>query len=49
VHVIARRRSDAAWPKPVWGAAAPANYGPQVREKLIGAIRSGLQIVPVRD
>ena len=23
VHVIARRHSDAAWPKPVWGAAAP--------------------------
>ena len=22
VHVIARRHSDAAWPKPVWGAAA---------------------------
>ncbi len=23
VHVIARRHSDAAWPKPVWGAAPP--------------------------
>ncbi len=49
VHVIARRHSDAAWPKPVWGAAAPANYDPQLRETLIGAIRSGLQIAPVRD
>jgi diadenosine tetraphosphate (Ap4A) HIT family hydrolase len=49
VHVIARRKSDAAWPKPVWGAAAPATYDPHVRETLIGAIRSGLQIAPVRD
>ena len=23
VHVIARRTSDAAWPRPVWGAVAP--------------------------
>jgi diadenosine tetraphosphate (Ap4A) HIT family hydrolase len=26
VHVIARFRSDAAWPKPVWGAAPPRTY-----------------------
>ena len=26
VHVIARFRSDAAWPKPVWGAAPPRPY-----------------------
>jgi diadenosine tetraphosphate (Ap4A) HIT family hydrolase len=26
VHVIARRRSDAAWPKPVWGAVPPRTY-----------------------
>src|ERR1035437_9271408 len=25
VHVIARRHSDAAWPKPVWGAAPPSS------------------------
>ena len=23
VHVIARRHTDAAWPKPVWGVAPP--------------------------
>jgi diadenosine tetraphosphate (Ap4A) HIT family hydrolase len=49
VHVVARRRDDAAWPKPVWGAAPPKNYDPRVRETLIGAIRSGLQIASVRD
>jgi diadenosine tetraphosphate (Ap4A) HIT family hydrolase len=49
VHVVARRHGDAAWPKPVWGAAPPINYDSRVRETLIGAIRSGLQIAPVRD
>src|SRR5512135_58654 len=35
VHVIARRHSDKAWPKPVWGAAPPAAYAPKVRDGLI--------------
>jgi diadenosine tetraphosphate (Ap4A) HIT family hydrolase len=48
VHVIARRHSDAAWPKPVWGAAAPAAYIPAVRDGLIGALRRALQIAPAR-
>src|SRR5579871_551584 len=26
VHVIARRHADAAWPRPVWGAAPPTAY-----------------------
>jgi diadenosine tetraphosphate (Ap4A) HIT family hydrolase len=47
VHVIARRHSDAAWPKPVWGAAPSAAYNPAVRDGLIGAIRRGLQIKPL--
>ena len=48
VHVIARRRTDAAWPKPVWGAAAPAAYIPAVRDGLVGALRRALQIAPDR-
>jgi len=44
VHVIARRHSDKAWPKPVWGAASPTAYNPAVRAGLIGALRRGLQI-----
>ena len=44
VHVIARRHSDAAWPKPVWGVAPPAAYNLAVRDGLIGALRRGLQI-----
>ena len=44
VHVVARRHRDAAWPKPVWGAAPPAAYNAIVRDGLIGALRRGLQI-----
>jgi diadenosine tetraphosphate (Ap4A) HIT family hydrolase len=47
VHVIARRHSDAAWPKPVWGVAPPAAYNPTIRDGLIGALRRGLQIKQV--
>jgi len=44
VHVIARRHSDAAWPKPVWGAAPPATYDLVARDGFIGALRRALQI-----
>ena len=47
VHVIGRRHSDAAWPKPVWGAVQPIAYNAAVRDGLIGALRRGLQIAPV--
>lgn len=26
VHIVARRKSDAAWPEPVWGHAPPSPY-----------------------
>jgi diadenosine tetraphosphate (Ap4A) HIT family hydrolase len=44
VHVIARRHSDAAWPKPVWGAVPAAAYNTPVRDGLIGAIRRALKM-----
>jgi diadenosine tetraphosphate (Ap4A) HIT family hydrolase len=47
VHVIVRRRSDAAWPKPVWGAAPPAIYDAAVRDKLIAILRQSLKIAPI--
>ena len=49
VHVIARRHSDAAWPKPVWGVTPPAAYGPKVRDGLIGALQRALHVTRVRD
>ena len=38
VHVIARHKSDAAWPKPVWGAILPVAYRHQEAERLCGLI-----------
>ena len=34
VHVIARRRSDPAWPKPVWGLLPPQAYAPAELNRL---------------
>ena len=47
VHIIGRRHSDVAWPKPVWGAAAPTAYDPAVRDGFIGALRRALHVKPV--
>ena len=44
VHVVARRRDDAAWPQPVWGAAPPRVYEPAALAALIDAIRRELRI-----
>jgi diadenosine tetraphosphate (Ap4A) HIT family hydrolase len=46
VHVVARRLGDAAWPKPVWGAAPPLAYLPAARDALIGTVRRALRIGP---
>ena len=43
VHVIARRVGDAAWPKPVWGAAPPLPYPPGVAEALVERIAERLR------
>jgi diadenosine tetraphosphate (Ap4A) HIT family hydrolase len=48
LHVIARFRTDAAWPKPVWNVVPRRAYGASARDRLIAALRSGLQIGPVR-
>ena len=45
VHVVARRHSDAAWPKPVWGAVPPIAYDPMIRDGLIAALRTRLGVV----
>lgn len=34
VHVIARRRDDAAWPKPIWGVVAAAPYRQEEADRL---------------
>ena len=38
VHIIARRRDDPAWPKPVWGAAPPRAYEPAELEQFVARV-----------
>src|SRR2546423_12156095 len=28
IHIVARRKSDAAWPNPVWGRGEPVRHAP---------------------
>jgi diadenosine tetraphosphate (Ap4A) HIT family hydrolase len=39
VHVIARRASDAAWPRPVWGTIAPLAHDAEEVQNFISALR----------
>lgn len=39
VHIIARRTTDAAWPRPVWGVVPPLSHDAQEIEAFIGALR----------
>jgi diadenosine tetraphosphate (Ap4A) HIT family hydrolase len=39
VHVIARRKTDAAWPRPVWGAVPPVSHDPGELDNFTAAIR----------
>ena len=39
VHVIARRKTDAAWPRPVWGVAPPLGYDPAEMQAFKNALR----------
>jgi diadenosine tetraphosphate (Ap4A) HIT family hydrolase len=39
VHVVARRRDDPAWPRPVWGALPARPYEAAERDGLIRALR----------
>ncbi len=47
VHVIARSRSDPAWPKPVWGTAPPKDYSHAAQEQFLGLLRQEMQLAPV--
>ena len=42
VHVIARYRSDIAWPRPVWGAGNARSYAPEELIERINALRKAL-------
>jgi len=48
VHVIARFKTDAAWPKPVWGVVPAKPYEHAARERLVADLRRALQIAGPR-
>lgn len=39
VHIIARRRNDPAWPRPVWGAVPPLAYDQSALDAFTTALR----------
>ena len=39
VHIIARRGSDAAWPRPVWGVMPPLEHDAEEVQHFISALR----------
>jgi diadenosine tetraphosphate (Ap4A) HIT family hydrolase len=43
VHVIARRHTDAAWPKPVWGVEPPLPYEQTRLRAFLEALRRSLK------
>jgi len=45
VHVVARRRDDPAWPRPVWGAAPARPYEPSLRDALMTRLRAAFGAV----
>ena len=47
VHIIARSRGDAAWPRPVWNAVPPRDYESRDLEKLLIQLRERLTLTPL--
>jgi diadenosine tetraphosphate (Ap4A) HIT family hydrolase len=46
IHIVARRKDDALWPKPVWGATSPRAYESAALERFATAIRDRLRSMP---
>ncbi len=43
IHIVARQRDDAAWPRPVWGVGDARPYGETRMEDLVRRLRARLQ------
>ena len=39
VHIVARHRNDAAWPRPVWGVVPARPYDPAELSRFVGRIQ----------
>lgn len=44
VHLIARRKGDAAWPKPVWGVAPALAHDPQELSFFLDALKAKIWV-----
>lgn len=44
VHIIARRKTDKAWPKPVWGMVPPLEHDAAALAQLMDAMRAKLWV-----
>lgn len=49
IHVIARFKDDAVWPKPVWGNAAAQPYDDEALEKMALTLREVLDVMEVSE
>lgn len=49
IHVIARFKDDAAWPKPVWGNAEAEPYDAEALEKMVVTLREVLDVVEASE
>jgi diadenosine tetraphosphate (Ap4A) HIT family hydrolase len=49
IHLVARFRSDPAWPKPVWGLLPPRAYEPAQCEQLMSALRGQLAFMSISN
>ena len=44
VHVIARRKTDKAWPKPVWGVVPPMPHDAKELDRFMAAMKKKLWV-----
>lgn len=44
VHIIARRKTDKAWPKPVWGAVPPISHDAKELDRFMEAMKNKLWV-----
>lgn len=42
IHVIARFKSDAAWPAPIWGKTPTISYDEEIKEEFMRTLREKL-------
>ena len=42
IHIVARRKDDPLWPKPIWGVAPPRPGDSATFARFVAGIRSGL-------